>query len=385
MKILFLNDKDHTDVRNWSGTTAHMAQMLEDRGHQVFYIDHLTGNFFLRCFYRGLGILMGKQVKANREPAVLRSMARRRDREKKRYDYDLIFTPNSMCLCYLDDEKPSVFYTDATYGGMEGFYPNFTNVSARTSRNGNFHEKMALETCTRAIYSSRWARQTAMDCYGIDGSKLEVINFGANVSGGFDAAGAAQAACARWAAREKQFLFVGVEWERKGGPKALEAVRLLADRGYAVKLAIVGCRPALTAEEMQVADVHGFLSKKDPQQAQTLQKLYEDSFLFFMPSLYECTAIVYAEAAAFGLPSVAADAGGISNMVIEGESGCLLPADAGPAQYADLLERMMGDQEAYLALCQRTQACSRRLFTWESVGERVDRVLEDAVSAAKKR
>ncbi len=384
MKILFLNDKGHDDVKNWSGTTAHMARMLEERGHQLFYIDHLTGNFFLRCFYRGLGILIGKQVKANREPNVLKSMARRRDREKKKFDYDLIFTPNSMCLCYLEDEKPSVLYTDATYGGMEGFYPSFTNVSARTSKNGNFHEKMALTTCTRAIYSSQWARQTAIDCYGIDGDKLDVVNFGANVAVSYDEDQIMKLAKKRWEEKEKHLLFVGVEWERKGGPKALEAVRILAGRGYPVKLAVAGCQPGLSEEEKKAARVYGYLSKKDAGQAERLRRLYEESFLFFMPSLYECTAIVYAEAAAFGLPSVASDAGGVSNMVIEGESGLLLAADAPPGQYADLLERLLTDREAYLSLCRKTIACSRRLFTWESVGERVDRVLEAAVREKQK-
>lgn len=379
MKILFLNDKGHDDVKNWSGTTAHMARMLEDRGHQLYFIDYLTGNFFLRCFYRGLGILMGKQVKANREPAVLKSMARRRDREKKKYDYDLIFTPNSMCLCYLKDEKPSVLYTDATYGGMEGFYPNFTNISARTSKNGNFHEKMALTTCTRAIYSSRWAKQTAIDCYGIDEEKLDVVNFGANVDVSYDEARIMRLAEERWEKKEKCLLFVGVEWERKGGPKALLAVRILAERGYPVKLAVVGCQPKLTEKEEKSVRQYGYLSKKDAGQAERLRGLYEESFLFFMPSLYECTAIVYAEAAAFGLPSVASDAGGVSNMVIEGESGHLLSADAPPEAYADLLERILLDREAYLSLCKKTIACSKRLFTWESVGERVDRVLEAAM------
>ena len=379
MKLLFLNDKGHDDLKNWSGTTAHMAQMLEARGHRLYYIDYLTGNFFLRCLYRGWGILTGKQVKAHREPRVLNSMARRRDREKKKYDYDLIFTPNSMCLCYLEDDKPSVLYTDATYGGMEGFYPNFTNVSARTARYGNFHEKMALETCTRAIYSSNWASRTAVDCYGIDPAKLDVINFGANVSVSYDDEQMVGMAEARWMAEERLLLFVGVEWERKGGPKALEAVRILAGRGYPVKLAVAGCRPELTEEEKQVAEVYGYLSKTDDGQARKLRELYEKSFLFFMPSLYECTAIVYAEAAAFGLPSVAADSGGVSNMVIEGESGRLLPGDASPEQYADLLEQMMKDREAYLLLCRKTAACSRRLFTWDSVGERVDQVLQRAL------
>ncbi len=378
MKILFLNDKGHDDVNNWSGTTAHMARMLEDRGHQLYYIDYLTGNFFLRCFYRGLGILTGKQIKANREPNVLKSMARRRDREKKKFEYDLIFTPNSMCLCYLKDEKPSVFYADATYGGMEGFYPNFTNVSVRTSKNGNFHEKMALDTCTRAIYASQWARQTAIDCYGIDGAKLDVVNFGANVDSSYDEAQIMRLAEKRWEKEEKCLLFVGVEWERKGGPKVLEAVRILTGRGYPVKLAIVGCQPKLSEEEQRAVRRYGYLSKKDAGQAEQLHRLYEESFLFFMPSLYECAGIVYAEAAAFGLPSVASAAGGVPDMVIEGESGYLLSADASPEAYADFIERIFQDREAYLSLCKRTFTCSKRLFTWESVGERVDRVLEAA-------
>ncbi len=380
MKILFINDKRHDDVKNWSGTTAHMAEMLEKLGHQVFYIDNLTGSFFLRCFYRGvMSLLTGKQVKANREPAVLKSMARRRDRVKRKYDYDLIFTPNSMCLCYLKDRKPSVLYTDATYGGMEGFYPNFTAVSARTSRYGNYHEKMALQTCSRIIYASRWAKQTAADCYGIPEEKMRVVPFGANLDGYLTEAEVEDAARNRWEQPEKEILFVGVDWERKGGPKALKALCLLRKKGWPVKLRIVGCSPSLTAEEKEAAEITGYSDKREKAGRERLRELYRKSFLFFMPSLYECAGIVYAEAAGWGLPSVAADAGGVSDIVLEGKSGRLLSADADAEAYAALLEQLLTDRDGYLELCRTAGICGRELFTWEHVGEQVDRILKEAL------
>ena len=70
--------------------------------------------------------------------------------------------------------------------------------------------------------------------------------------------------------------------------------------------------------------VHGVLDKDNPEGARTLREMYERACFFLLPSRAECTPIVLAEAAAYGLPVVASATGGMAAMLREERSGYLV-------------------------------------------------------------
>src|SRR4029077_19841328 len=104
--------------------------------------------------------------------------------------------------------------------------------------------QLALSKCRLAIYSSEWGAKSAIENYDVDPEKVKVVPFGANIE------------CERnfsdidALVENKNFdicklLFVGADWHRKGGSRALEVGRLLNARGLKTELHIAGCNPAV--------------------------------------------------------------------------------------------------------------------------------------------
>ncbi len=96
-------------------------------------------------------------------------------------------------------------------------------------------------------------------------------------------------------------LFIGLHWQRKGGPQLLEAFRRVRSALPEATLSIVGSDPQVNEPGVRV---FGRLRKDQPQQRETLEQLLRESTIFCMPSSWESTGLVYAEAALYGLPVV---------------------------------------------------------------------------------
>jgi glycosyltransferase involved in cell wall biosynthesis len=66
--------------------------------------------------------------------------------------------------------------------------------------------------------------------------------------------------------------------------------------------------------------------------------------IFLLPSLNEGMGRVLVEAMAMGKPVIASDAGGISDVVIHGKNGLLVPA-ADPVALSSEIQSLMNDPE----------------------------------------
>jgi glycosyltransferase involved in cell wall biosynthesis len=98
-----------------------------------------------------------------------------------------------------------------------------------------------------------------------------------------------------------RILFIGKDWERKGGPLLLEAFRLVLRSRPDATLTIVGCSPPVREPGVRVL---GFLDRDRPADATVLHDEMAAATVFCMPSYWESTGLVYLEAALYGLPLV---------------------------------------------------------------------------------
>jgi glycosyltransferase involved in cell wall biosynthesis len=118
--------------------------------------------------------------------------------------------------------------------------------------------------------------------------------------------------------RKLRLLFVGGDFERKGGEALLRAFGETPDD---VELTIV-TRTELPRQDR--VTVLNDLSPNDPR----LVELFRTSDVFVMPSVAETFGIAAVEAAAVGLPVVASDVGGLADIVDDGRTGYLIqPGD----------------------------------------------------------
>lgn len=87
-------------------------------------------------------------------PHILEGYAEQVAAELERLQPDVIITPTSLPIAYLDTHLPIVLWGDATYAGLEGFYPGFKNLGDRTRREGHQMEQGALDRYDYGLTSS---------------------------------------------------------------------------------------------------------------------------------------------------------------------------------------------------------------------------------------
>jgi glycosyltransferase involved in cell wall biosynthesis len=160
-------------------------------------------------------------------------------------------------------------------------------------------------------------------------------------------------------------LFIGLEFERKGGYVLLEAFRQVRRELPDARLFIVGPdRNALKIEEPGV-EVFGRI-----QDQAKLKELYRQASVFAMPSLMEPFGLVFLEAMAFGLPCIGSDVDAMPEIIENGKTGYLVPPGQ-PEMLAARLIDLLRDRQKMQEMGRAGRQRCREEFSWERVGERM--------------
>jgi len=204
--------------------------------------------------------------------------------------------------------------------------------------------------------------RTLIDRYGCNPSRVKTVHIGANVS-----IVPVSTDLARYSA--KHVLFVGVEWERKGGPALIEGFRQAAMAHPDARLTIVGCTPPVADPRIIVAGSIG----RDRMAAH-----YATASVFCMPSVIEPLGIAAVEASLFRLPVVATRIDGFLETVTDGETGILVPLNDPPAIAAALC-RLFEQPEQGRLMGIAGYERNRARFDWDQVGRRL-RAMAEAIA-----
>lgn len=217
--------------------------------------------------------------------------------------------------------KPSVYLSDATFPAMIDYYPPFCKLPKWNQRQGVALEIKTLNNSDSIVLSSDWCARSAIQDLKQPTDKVYVVEFGANIS---------EKEIKERPIRENNkmlnLLFLGVEWERKGGDIAVETVKWLNANGCPACLHVVGIEELdEDIQKLPYVKYIGFLNKNNPEAYhRLLQEIYMCDLLL-LPTKAECSAIAFSEASAYGLPIFTHNTGGISNYIEEGRNGYMLP------------------------------------------------------------
>lgn len=163
-------------------------------------------------------------------------------------------------------------------------------------------------------------------------------------------------------------VFVGHEFERKGLPIAIEALRHAPDAG----LLVVGGTAEMIRRAEAVARRHGVAERvvfagthRDP------VPFFHAADLLVLPSAYEANALVVLEALAAGLPVVSTRVGFAPELIADGENGYLVDRD--PASVGARLDELSrADPEPWRTAARRTGEG----YAWPAIARRYLELLE---------
>jgi glycosyltransferase involved in cell wall biosynthesis len=243
-------------------------------------------------------------------------------------------------------------------------------------------EAAAARKISGVIYPTLWACTEAMTRFGLGAEKVDCISLGANRFCA-DTDEQVLSRIRNKAISPMNFLFIGKDWDRKGGPLAVQIVRQLNQRGCPSRMLIIGCTPAIGPEDAPHVQVRGFLSPAKPEDLRSMQAAFENAHFFLVPSRAECFGLVFAEAQSYGLPCISLASQGIPGVVDSGITGLLFEPKAALSAMVDQVQALAQNREAYETMAIAARTKFNKDLNWESFGTRVHQKIVTACSAFK--
>jgi glycosyltransferase involved in cell wall biosynthesis len=243
-------------------------------------------------------------------------------------------------------------YTDRT--GLEGLRdaPPFTS---RFSRGWLAREREFLRGAAAVFTMGPTTAASAAEDYGVPPERIRVVGAGPNMRLGG----------ARPRTSCRRLLFVGVEWERKGGPTLLDAFARVRMQRPELELVVIGT----DLPDPVPAGVRA-LGRVPPAE---LDRHLDDADVLVHPAVKEAFGIAPVEGLVKGLPCVHTD---VSNLPwIVGDAGPVVPPDD-PAALADAIRAVITDFPAYHAKALRRGEQLRREMSWDTVADAILRQWE---------
>lgn len=358
MNIAFLSSIDPTNIRSWSGTLYYMYHSLA-KDHSVTWIG---GKLCLEIanFHR----------KNHKEPTIFipeeyASLFGYKLSEYFSYEcYDLIICRDYFFLAYLSTNVPVIYIGDTTFR-LFNPYMNYTDPQFVAL--AEELERRAIQKATHIVYASQWAKNSAIQDYQADPSRVSVFEFGANLENPPVNCMSApdDSTC--------HLLFIGKKWKWKGGDKAIEIYQTLKRWGMPCTLTIIGSTSPDPLDDTNIRQ-YPYLDKSTEEGRNQFAALLRQSHFLIAPTRFDCFGIVYAEAAAYGIPVLTSDVGGVPQAVYEGENGFLFPVDASADCYANRIIELYANVPRYTQLREMARKHYKERLNWEVWRERMNKL-----------
>ncbi len=369
-----------TGSNEWSGSGYYISKSLQQNGVDLEYIGPLKQNKIAKIFQKGKSryykYFKNNHYEKDAYLPCVKDYARQISQILPALDADVVFSPTIRPIVYLECKQPIVFWGDATCASLANFYPQYQNMCQESLQNWHLMERLALDRCKLALYASDWAARSAIDYYGADPAKVKVVPFGANIDSRRSLSEIRDLIAARPSHRCK-LLFLGVDWERKGGDVALQVAARLNNLGLDTELTVIGCEPNVEGQLPSFVKCLGYISKSTTAGKDKLDRAIAESHFLILPSSAECYGVVFCEANSFGVPCLARKVGGIPTIIRPNINGNLFDLNADISEYCDYIYQLFANYSDYqdLALSAFNEYESR--LNWDVAGQQVKSLVEE--------
>jgi glycosyltransferase involved in cell wall biosynthesis len=244
---------------------------------------------------------------------------------------------------------PHFLYTDHTH--LENLNYQHGNKDLYSQKWIDLEKEIYQHTTLNFVRSSNVGR-SMVENYSCPANKVILAYAGSNVN-------VSEVRSENKDFSSQHILFVGIDWERKGGPDLVEAFKLVLHKHPNARLTIVGAKPELQIPNCSVIG---------PVPADELDQYYQKAGVFCLPTYQEPFGIVFIEAMTARLPIVATRVGAIPELVQNGLNGRLV--EPGDVQgLANALSELLDDPEMSRRFGERSYQLTRERYSWQAVGK----------------
>lgn len=363
----------------WSGSSLAVLEALERAGA-------LKAAHGLQLPAWQFGMMAFPRYHRNREiwrRRVYRSTRYRQALTARLSDLDIDQGGGGVCLqfgAYADSPSvlkniPVLTYQDGaavTYDESP-FVPEVLRRDTKLQQEALAFEQHLARSAARVLTTSQWLADRMQEAYDLkEGHALRV------------GCGHAQQTLA--ASPEDHdyscadILFIGVEFERKGGPSLLTAFEKIREVHPTAQLHIVGPREKPSGCDTPGIIWHGYLSRNVPDEAQNLNTLFRKCSLFVLPSRYEPFGMAPIEAMANGLPAIVTGEWALKENIRNGIDGVHVRPDD-PEHLAETLTQLL-NHPSKLAEMGYAASQSPARQTWDEVAENILQAAENALKTS---
>lgn len=366
------------DRYTWSGTYYKMRESLENQGYNVKWIrvtrPGLIPKLITFC-HKIFAFFFNKKI----TECYLKSLVP----YYKFYpeingNFDMIFAP--CCGPYLNNIEtniPIIYMSDASPAALFGYYS--FGLAEYNMKQGNELEKMALDKCSAIIYGSEWAKNICIKTYNQEEDKIFVLELGANIDD-VDINNVIKRKKVKNYNGVLNILFLGVDWDRKGGEIAVETTKILNERGIKSIIHILGIKQCpQSCLDKSYVDFVGFLDKNKSDEYNKFIKYLALADIQLLPTKAECAGVVFCESSSCYIPSFTYLTGGTGNYVIDGKNGYKLPLGSTPKDFADKIEDVINKGELLNLKLSARKLYEERL-NWNVWGEKTDAIIKNIIN-----
>ncbi len=301
----------------------------------------------------------------------LRSAAVARALHTLKDPIDLIFQVGVLYdACQPGTSLPSVIYTDYT-SVLSGRRPELGRSPLTP---GERQQWIALEQaaflraahiCTR----SEFVRASVIADYGVPPDRVTAVGGGVNID-------PLPALSNHPANPSPTALFIGKDFYRKGGDILLRAFAL-------VRMQLPDARLIMLTDGPLPAglDLRGVEILSPTWDRALIHSLYQRADCFILPSRLETWGDVLLEAMAFGLPCIGVSGEGMGEIIVDRQTGVLVPPED-TAALSGALVRLLSDADLRARLGQTARQRVESQFTWDRVVARISPILKIAIQSS---
>jgi glycosyltransferase involved in cell wall biosynthesis len=366
--------RDPFNPRSWSGSSHQFFNHCNDAGilHRALGCEVDKHNFIYHAL---MNFSFERSVMRNKlyyDPAYLNDLTQKVKRLLRDDDYSHFFLQIGAIVdlpSIVKGRSKCVSYNDGNII-QKIRSPYFDERLKKYALRSLEFQKHVNSSLDKVFTFSEYLKHSFVEDFGLQEKNVVCIGTGANLP--------TPSSCPVKDNDNTDIIFLGVDFERKGGEILIDAFLTLADKHKNARVIIIGPKKVpkkIVDNPHERIKFIGFLSKSIPTQLEQLLYWLNRSRIGVLPSYYEPFGLSVIECQLHGMPVVAIDSWAFPEMISNGVTGFLISRHSS-ADLADVLDYYLSHPEVMTSQGEAAHHSSSRKYGWDKVAIKLRHELE---------